>query len=130
MICLHNLPDGLTIGAAYASTDFVSALALVTDTAIRDVPEGLVVALALRSVGYDRIAQPGSALRVRRSLQPVRASHGGAGCGHHQPVREFSFLGTRQPQQARCCMSSATIVRCPAAKAMKPFLPAASSLAL
>ena len=83
MICLHNLPDGLTIGAAYASTDFVSALALVTGTAIRDVPEGMVVALALRCAAS---ATAASLSRVRRYgfgvlsslLEPVMATLGAA----------------------------------------------------
>lgn len=53
-IVLHNLPEGLAIGVAFAGTDPVGATALTTGIAIQDVPEGMVVALALRSVGYAR----------------------------------------------------------------------------
>ena len=80
-ICLHNLPEGLAIGVAYAGTDPVAALALTTGIAIQDVPEGLVVALALRNVGYGphhlgwdgRPLRPGRADRcgVRRCRSAV-----------------------------------------------------------
>ncbi len=53
-IGLHNLPEGLAIGVAFAGSDPTSAVALATGISIQDVPEGLVVALALRSVGYSK----------------------------------------------------------------------------
>jgi len=53
-IVLHNLPEGLAIGVAYAGTDPLRAGALATGIAIQDVPEGLVVAAALAAVGYKR----------------------------------------------------------------------------
>jgi len=53
-IVLHNLPEGLAIGVAYAGTDPLHAGALATGIAIQDVPEGLVVAAALAAVGYKR----------------------------------------------------------------------------
>ena len=53
-ISLHNMPEGLAIGVAYGGSDGVGARALATGISIQDVPEGLVVALALRSVGYGR----------------------------------------------------------------------------
>lgn len=52
-ICLHNLPEGLAIGAAFASSHAHGVL-LTTGIAIQDLPEGLVVAIALMAVGYDR----------------------------------------------------------------------------
>lgn len=54
-IVLHNFPEGLAIGVAFAGSDAVGANALATGISIQDVPEGLVVALALRSVGYSRL---------------------------------------------------------------------------
>src|SRR5690606_3006401 len=45
-IYLHNLPEGLAIGVAYAA-DASQGLVLATGIAIQDIPEGLVVALAL-----------------------------------------------------------------------------------
>jgi ZIP family zinc transporter len=53
-ICLHNMPEGLAIGVAFGGPDVLGARALATGISIQDVPEGLVVALALRSVGYGR----------------------------------------------------------------------------
>jgi len=54
-IMLHNFPEGLAVGVAYAGTDVAHATALTTGIAVQDVPEGLVVALALLSVGYSRL---------------------------------------------------------------------------
>jgi ZIP family zinc transporter len=53
-IALHNMPEGLAIGVAFAGTDPLTATALATGIAIQDVPEGLVIAVALRGVGYGR----------------------------------------------------------------------------
>lgn len=53
-VSLHNLPEGLAIGAAFAGNDPVRAGALATGIAIQDVPEGLVIALALHTAGYRR----------------------------------------------------------------------------
>jgi ZIP family zinc transporter len=54
-ITLHNFPEGLSIGFAFAGTNLLSAEALAIGISIQDIPEGLVVALALRGVGYSRI---------------------------------------------------------------------------
>ncbi|MFT4174238.1 MAG: ZIP family metal transporter [Rhodocyclaceae bacterium] len=53
-IALHNIPEGLAIGAGFGGTDALRASALATGIAIQDVPEGLVVAVALLSAGYSR----------------------------------------------------------------------------
>lgn len=53
-ISMHNVPEGLAIGVAFAGDDFEKAHALATGISIQDIPEGLVVALALRSAGYGR----------------------------------------------------------------------------
>jgi ZIP family zinc transporter len=58
-IALHNLPEGLAIGVAFAGSDPVAATALATGISIQDVPEGMVVALALRGVGYGRLLSAG-----------------------------------------------------------------------
>jgi ZIP family zinc transporter len=58
-IALHNLPEGLAIGVAFAGSDPVAATALATGISIQDVPEGMVVALALRGVGYGRLLSMG-----------------------------------------------------------------------
>lgn len=53
-IMLHNIPEGLAIGAAYAGGEAVGATALAMGIAIQDLPEGLVIAMALLAVGYRR----------------------------------------------------------------------------
>lgn len=53
-ILLHNLPEGLAIGVAYAGIGEARASALATGIAIQDIPEGLVVAAALVAAGYRR----------------------------------------------------------------------------
>ena len=71
-IALHNLPEGLAIGVAFAGSDPVAATALATGISIQDVPEGMVVALALRGVGYGRLAS--ASLGVASGLvEPVMA---------------------------------------------------------
>lgn len=76
-IALHNLPEGLAIGVAFAGSDHVGAQALATGISIQDVPEGLVVALALRCIGYGRwmSAGLGAASGV---IEPLAAVAGAA----------------------------------------------------
>lgn len=53
-IALHNFPEGLAIGVAFAGPEMAAARALALGIAVQDIPEGLVVALALISVGYSK----------------------------------------------------------------------------
>lgn len=71
-ISLHNLPEGLAIGVAFAGSDRVGAMALATGISIQDVPEGMVVALALRSVGYGRKLSVGLGV-LSGLVEPVAA---------------------------------------------------------
>ena len=74
-VALHNMPEGLAIGVAYAGIDIEKAHSLMTGVSIQDVPEGLVVALALRTVGYSRLVSVG--LGVASGLiEPVAAAFG------------------------------------------------------
>lgn len=76
-IALHNLPEGLAIGVAFAGSDAAQAQALTTGISIQNVPEGLVVALALRSVGIGRLAAV--AIGIASGLvEPVAAVVGAA----------------------------------------------------
>lgn len=53
-ITLHNLPEGMAVGiGASASTD-ASGISLAFGIGLQNIPEGLAVAAALLSVGYDR----------------------------------------------------------------------------
>lgn len=74
-IAVHNLPEGLAIGVAYAGSDAVGALALATGISIQDVPEGMVVALALRGVGYGRWTAAGLGV-LTGLLEPIAAVAG------------------------------------------------------
>ncbi|VTU39372.1 Zinc transporter ZupT [Variovorax sp. PBL-H6] len=74
-IVLHNLPEGLAIGVAFAGTDPVGAAALTTGISIQDVPEGMVVALALRGVGYGRLSSVALGI-VSGLVEPLAAVFG------------------------------------------------------
>jgi ZIP family zinc transporter len=54
-VMLHNLPEGLAIGVGFAGESAAAGRALATGIAIQDVPEGLVIAMALRAIGEGRI---------------------------------------------------------------------------
>lgn len=53
-VTLHNIPEGLAIGVAYAGIDIDKAGTLAGGIAVQDIPEGLVVAMAFRSIGFTR----------------------------------------------------------------------------
>lgn len=74
-IALHNLPEGLAIGVAFAGPDALGAQALATGISIQDVPEGMVVALALRSVGYGRVLSAGLGV-LSGLVEPLAAVFG------------------------------------------------------
>lgn len=74
-VALHNLPEGLAIGVAYAGIEADKADMLATGISIQDVPEGLVVALALRSVGYGRWVSAGLGV-LSGLVEPVAAIGG------------------------------------------------------
>jgi ZIP family zinc transporter len=74
-VTIHNLPEGLAIGVAYAGVDAANAYSLATGIAIQDIPEGLVVALALRTVGYGRRFSAGLGV-VSGLIEPVAAVAG------------------------------------------------------
>ena len=76
-IALHNLPEGLAIGVAYAGGDAMRASALATGIAIQDVPEGLVVAMALLAAGYKRSLAVGLGM-ASGLVEPVGAVLGAA----------------------------------------------------
>jgi ZIP family zinc transporter len=79
-ICLHNFPEGLAIGVGFAGPDDIGARALAMGISIQDVPEGLVVALALSSVGYGRGVAVGVAM-FSGLIEPLAAVLGVAVIG-------------------------------------------------
>lgn len=76
-IALHNLPEGLAIGVAFAGGDSGAAHALATGIAIQNIPEGMVVALTLRAVGYSRFGSAAVGI-VSGLVEPVAAVFGAA----------------------------------------------------
>ena len=50
-ITIHNLPEGLAVGVGFGGGDFAAGVMLATGIGLQNAPEGLAVALALRSVG-------------------------------------------------------------------------------
>ena len=51
-IALHNFPEGMAIGVGFSGGDAAVGIPLAVAIAIQDIPEGLVVAVALRTVAY------------------------------------------------------------------------------
>jgi ZIP family zinc transporter len=79
-IVLHNFPEGMAIGVAYA-TNIESGNSLALGISIQDVPEGLVVSLALMAAGYSKIRSV--AIGIASGLiEPLGAVIGAAVVGH------------------------------------------------
>ncbi len=91
-VALHNLPEGLAIGVAYAGIDIEKAHSLATGVSIQDVPEGLVVALALRTVGCSRLAAVGMGV-VSGLIEPVAAAFGVALIGISAGLLPIALAG-------------------------------------
>lgn len=51
-ITLHNFPEGLAVGVGFGGGEQAGALALAMGIGIQNIPEGLVVAIALRDLSY------------------------------------------------------------------------------
>lgn len=51
-ITLHNFPEGLAVGVGFGGGEQAGALALAVGIGLQNIPEGLVVAIALRQLSY------------------------------------------------------------------------------
>jgi ZIP family zinc transporter len=91
-VALHNLPEGLAIGVAYAGIDFEKANSLAAGISIQDVPEGMVVALALRSVGYGRLLSVALGM-ASGVIEPVAAAVGVALIGISAGLLPIALAG-------------------------------------
>jgi ZIP family zinc transporter len=61
-VTLHNFPEGLAVGVGYGGGDLAQGAALALGIGLQNMPEGLVVALALLATGYSRAKAFGVAL--------------------------------------------------------------------
>lgn len=84
-VTLHNLPEGMAIGVAYAGIDLDKAATVATAIAIQDVPEGLVVAMAFRSIGYRRLQAAWLGV-LSGLIEPVGAVAGAALVQHSETL--------------------------------------------
>jgi len=89
-VALHNLPEGLAIGVAFAGIDTEKAMSLATGVSIQDVPEGLVVALALHAVGYSRLVAVGMGV-MSGLIEPIAAVFGVALIGISSGLLPFAL---------------------------------------
>lgn len=88
-ITLHNFPEGLAVGVSFGN-GAAEAAALATGIAIQNMPEGLVVALALATLGYSRIAA--FALAAASGLaEPLAGLFGAAAVTLAQPLLPFAL---------------------------------------
>ncbi len=53
-ITIHNFPEGLSVGVGFGSGDIGAGIALAVGIGLQNIPEGMVVALALVAEGYSR----------------------------------------------------------------------------
>ncbi len=53
-IVLHNFPEGMAVGVAFAGGDMQNGVTLTLGITLQNIPEGLAVSVALLSVGYLR----------------------------------------------------------------------------
>lgn len=61
-ITIHNFPEGLAVGVGFGADDAANANALALGIGLQNMPEGLVVAIAMRTIGYGPLASFGVAL--------------------------------------------------------------------
>lgn len=54
-ITLHNFPEGLAVGVGFGSGSTDAGIALATGIGLQNIPEGLVVAVALLGQGYSAL---------------------------------------------------------------------------
>jgi ZIP family zinc transporter len=74
-VTLHNFPEGLAVGVGFGGGDLASGAALALGIGLQNMPEGLVVALALLATGYSRAKAWGVAL-VSGLVEPIGGAFG------------------------------------------------------
>ena len=71
-IALHNLPEGMAVGVAFAQADRSIGIPVAGAIALQDMPEGLVVALAMSAAGFGALRAVLVAVATG-ALEPVGA---------------------------------------------------------
>ena len=83
-ITIHNFPEGLAVGVGVGSGSS-GGLALTTGIGLQNMPEGMVVALALRTLEYSALYAFGVAL-LTGLVEPVGGAIGASVIGLAQPL--------------------------------------------
>lgn len=84
-ITLHNLPEGLSVGAGFGAPDPANGWALTAGIALQNMPEGFIVALALVALGYRPVT--GFAVSLLTGLvEPVGGMIGAATVAYVQSL--------------------------------------------
>ncbi|MGE3171600.1 MAG: ZIP family metal transporter [Planctomycetota bacterium] len=60
-IALHNLPEGLAVGAGFGAPDGDLGLVVAVGIVLQNLPEGLVAAASMRAIGKSRLQSLGIA---------------------------------------------------------------------
>ncbi|HEY9737037.1 MAG TPA: ZIP family metal transporter [Trichocoleus sp.] len=89
-ITLHNFPEGLAVGVGFGGGEQAGALALAAGIGLQNIPEGLVVAIALRDLNYSpRYALSLSTLTGL--VEPIGGLVGAGIVGLAQPVLPWAM---------------------------------------
>jgi zinc transporter, ZIP family len=89
-ITLHNFPEGLAVGVGFGAGDVASGAALALGIGLQNMPEGLVVALALLATGYSRARAFGVAL-LSGLVEPLGGAFGAGVVALAQPVLPWAL---------------------------------------
>lgn len=91
-VTIHNFPEGLAIGVGFGGDDMGKAVALATGIGIQDIPEGLVVALALRTLGYSPLKSAGAGI-LSGLVEPVGGVLGALATGVSATALPWALAG-------------------------------------
>lgn len=94
-ITLHNIPEGLAIGVAFAAAahgeaSLAGAIALAVGIGLQNVPEGLAVAMPLRREGVGRWTCFGVG-QASALVEPVAAAAGAAAALLFAPILPYAL---------------------------------------
>lgn len=96
-ITLHNIPEGLAVGVAFAgaatglaASTMGAAVALAVGIAIQNIPEGTAVALPLRREGMSRLKSFWYG-QLSAVVEPVAAVAGAAAVGLAAPLLPYAL---------------------------------------